>query len=259
MMTEPLQLALPFPRQPRYEAVDFIAAASNQAAVTWLARGDWPERRLAIWGQAGCGKTHLVHLWARQQGAAVLTGGMLSDLAQVPEYGALAVDDADMVPQEPILLHLLNTARDRGLAVLLSARLPPARWPVRLPDLSSRLRAMTAIEIQPADDDLLRALLVHALAERQLEVPRIVQDWLLRRLPRTQAALRDAVLRLDRESLASGKPISRSLAARVLDGGVLDGGVLDGRVLDAGETSCGDVDEVAVAPPTPCCQTPGFL
>ena len=259
MTTEPLQLALPFPRLARYEAVDFVTAASNQAAVTWLARGDWPERRLAIWGQAGCGKTHLVHLWAQQQGAVVLAGGMLSDLAPVPEHGALAVDDADSVPQEQILLHLLNTARDRGLAVLLSARTPPARWPVRLPDLSSRLRAMTAIEIQPADDDLLRAMLVHALAERQLEVPRIVQDWLLRRLPRTQAALRDAVLRLDRASLASGKPISRSLAARVLDAGVQDDGALDGRVLDAEETISCDEDEVGLTLPSPSCQTHGFL
>ena len=54
------------------------------------------------------------------------------------------------------------------------------------------------------------------LAERQLAVPQTVQEWLLLRLPRSPAALREAVARLDRTSLASGSAITRSLAARVL-------------------------------------------
>ncbi len=40
----------------------------------------------------------------------------------MPDSGALALDDADTVASEPLLLHLLNTARDRGLRVLLSGR-----------------------------------------------------------------------------------------------------------------------------------------
>ncbi len=211
-----LQLALPFPQPAGYEAMDFIAARSNEAALSWLARGDWPERRLAIWGQDGCGKTHLVHAWARRHDAVLLAGPMLHDLALVPEAGALALDDANAVAEDHALLHLLNTARDRGLWVLLSARLPPARWPVRLPDLSSRLRAMAAVEIHQPEDGLLHALLVRLLAERQLEVAPAVQAWLLRRLPRSPAALRQAVACLDREGLAFGKAITRPLAAHAL-------------------------------------------
>jgi chromosomal replication initiation ATPase DnaA len=50
--------------------------------------------------------------------------------------------------------------------VLLAARTPPAHWPVRLPDLASRLRATTAVEIAPPEDSLLRSLLARLLAER---------------------------------------------------------------------------------------------
>ena len=216
MAITPLQLALPFPRQAEYQAIDFIAARSNEAALAWLTRSDWPERRLAIWGQDGCGKTHLVHVWARRHDAVLLAGPMLNDLALVPKAGALALDDANMVAEDHVLLHLLNTARDRSLSVLLSARLPPAHWPVRLPDLSSRLRALSAVEIHQPEDDLLHALLVRMLAERQLEVAPAVQTWLLRRLPRSPAVLREAVACLDREGLAYGKPVTRLLAARAL-------------------------------------------
>lgn len=211
------QLVLPFAHQAAYDGRDFLPAASNRDAVAWLQRAtEWPERRLALAGPAGCGKSHLLHAWAERAGAVRLPGPLIHDLGEVPEAGALALDDADMVTSDVLLLHLLNTARDRGLFVLMSARAPPARWPVCLADLASRLRAITLVEIQPPDDDLLRALLVRLLADRQLAVPQAVQDWMLLRLPRSPNALREAVARLDRASLARGRAITRSLAAELL-------------------------------------------
>jgi chromosomal replication initiation ATPase DnaA len=54
-------------------------------------------------------------------------------------------------------------------------------------------------------------------ADRQLRIAETVQEWLLLRLPRSPAALCEAVARLDRASIACQQPITRSLAARVLD------------------------------------------
>ncbi len=68
---------------------------------------------------------------------------------------------------------------------------------MRLPDLASRFRAVTAVQILPPDDSLLRALLRRLLSDRQLRVDADVQDWLLLRLPRSAAALREAVARLE--------------------------------------------------------------
>lgn len=209
------QLALPFAHAPLY-AADFVQMPSNAAALAWLGRpADWPQRRLALWGAEGCGKTHMLHLWARRAGAVLLSGPALPRREPAPT-APLAVDDADAAPERP-LLHLLNGAAEARLPVLLAGRTPPARWPVQLPDLASRLRATAAVEIRPAEDELLRALLAHSLAERQLAVPEAVQAWLLTRLPRTQAAVREAAARLDRAALAAGRRIGRAVAARVLE------------------------------------------
>ncbi|MGA3401665.1 MAG: chromosomal replication initiator DnaA [Acetobacteraceae bacterium] len=211
------QLPLPFPHQPAYAAADFLAAPSNEAALTWLDRTpDWPDCRLALWGEPGCGKTHLLRLWAGRRGAAVLAGPDLLGFPAVPPAGGVALDDADAMAEEPALLHLLNAAREARLAVLLAARTPPARWPVRLPDLASRLRAVTAVEIMPPEESLLRALLLRLLADRQLAVRPDLQDWLLLRLPRSPAALREAVARLDQAALAAGGGVTRSIAAGVV-------------------------------------------
>jgi chromosomal replication initiation ATPase DnaA len=212
-MTHTRQLPLPFTHSPEYVVVDFQAAPSNAEALAWLDRtADWPQRQLALWGPGGSGKTHLLHLWSARVSAVLVPGPCLRFAA--PER-PLAIDDADAAPERP-LLHTLNAAAEAGLPVLLAGRDPPARWPVRLPDLASRLRAITAVQIHPADEELLRCLLARLLADRQMMVSEPVQHFLRLHLPRTPAAMREAVARLDRAALAVGGRATRAIAAQVV-------------------------------------------
>jgi len=212
-MTHARQLPLPFTHSPEYVVVDFQAAPSNAAALAWLDRAaDWPQGRLALWGPAGCGKTHLLHLWSARAGATLLSGPALR---LVPPEQPLAIDDADAAPEQT-LLHTLNAAAEARLPVLLAGRAAPARWPVRLPDLASRLRAITSAEIHPADDDLLRSLLARLVSDRQMTISRPVQNILRLRLPRSPAALREAIARLDRAALAAGGKVTPAMATEVI-------------------------------------------
>jgi chromosomal replication initiation ATPase DnaA len=210
------QLPLPIFRGPCFAEVDFCEAPSNADACIWLRRtADWPNHRLALWGEAGRGKTHLLHIWAARTGAARWTGASLTDVPDLPPAG-IALDDADASRDETALFHLLNAAGEAGVPILLAARMAPSRWPVRLPDLASRLRAIAAVEIGPPEETLLRALLVRQLAERQLRPPEAVQEWMLRWLPRSAAILREAVARLDAASLERRRNITVPFATDVL-------------------------------------------
>ncbi len=216
-MTAIRQLALPFVHAPRLTEAEFLPSAGTRAALAWLS-AEWPGQRLALWGAPGSGKTHLLHIWATRAGAALVSGAAIRSEAAsgaVCPPGPLAIDDADLA-SETGLLHLLNAAQEARHRVLLAARTPPARWPTALPDLASRLRAITAVPLGAADDAFLRTLLSHLLADRQLPVAAPVQDWLLAVLPRDPAALREAAARLDRAGLAAGRGITRALAARTL-------------------------------------------
>ena len=213
------QLALPLEHVPQWGAADFLEAPSNATAMAWLDRTrDWPDRRLALSGEAGVGKTHLLHVWTASNAARLLTSADLASetSACLPPDRPLAIDRADQAAPET-LLHVLNAAAEGGHPVLLAARLPPGQWPGALPDLASRLRAMLAVAIEPPEESLLRALLARLLAERQLAVPETVQEWMLTRLARTPAALREAALRFDRASLAAGSSPPRAIAARVVE------------------------------------------
>jgi len=101
---------------------------------------------------------------------------------------------------------------------VLAARAPAARWSVRLPDLASRARAIAAVQIGPAEDSLLDALLAKLLAERALMVAPEQQAWLRLRLPRAAGALREFAARLDRAALAHGlRRPPRWLLCRIAD------------------------------------------
>jgi len=218
-LTTTRQLPLPFVHAPRLTEADFLVSDSTRPALAWLARdAEWPGRRLALWGGPGSGKTHLLHIWATRAGASLIGGTMLRQAMRGDDWapGPLAIDDADLAPSEASLLHALNAAQEARHPVLLAARTPPARWTVRLPDLSSRLRATTAVWLGAADDAFLRTLLARLLSDRQLLVPGAVQDWMIAVLPREPAALREAAARLDRAGLAAGRSVTRAFAAETL-------------------------------------------
>lgn len=209
------QLALALPYVPALRAADFLPHAGARLALEMIGGGTpWPQGRLALWGGPGTGKTHLLHVWAGETGASLLAGPALQEPFW-PE-GPVAIDDADQVASEQALLHVLNAAAECGHRVLLTLTRPPARSRIQLADLASRLRATMAIEIGPQDDDMRAALLAKLLSERQLVVPLAVQRYILTRLPRTAASVRDAVGRLDDAALAAQSAISRALAADCL-------------------------------------------
>ena len=211
------QLPLPFPVDVLVAEGPFLADGSNAEALAFLQQPEaWPQGRLALYGPAASGKTHLLRVTAASREWPVLPGPTLRGLPELPPGAGLAVDDADCAAEERALLHLLNWCAEQGRPLLLSGRMPPARWPIRLPDLSSRLRGMTAIGIAPPSDELLASLLRRHFLGRQVRVEAATQEWLLLRLPRTAAAMAEAAARLDRAALATGGGVTRSLARSVL-------------------------------------------
>ena len=216
MARTPDQLPLPLPTGRSDRGADLVRDVSNAGALDWLDQPEsWPLGRLALHGGAGTGKSHMLAALAARRGWRRLSGPRLTEAEALAPGAPTALDDADAAP-EHALFHLINRAAEDRAPLVLASRDPPARWPVRLPDLASRLRATLAIGIGAPSGALLAALLAKHLADRQLRVAPEVQAYLLARLPREAAAVAAAVETLDAAALAGQVPITRPFARAIL-------------------------------------------
>lgn len=216
-MTGPRQIPIPFEHRPALERDDYLVTPANAEAVAWIDRWpDWPGPLLAVWGPEGCGKSHLAQVFLARTGGRLLS---IPDAGVVTTGGAYVLEDLDRAPSldEEALFHLFNALKSAEGRILVTARTAPARWPIGLADLASRLKGSPAVEITAPDDALLAALLVKHFADRQLRVDAEVVTYMVPRMDRTFQAAADLVAAVDAEALARKRAVTVPLVRKVLE------------------------------------------
>lgn len=218
------QIPFDFAPRPALGKDDFLVAPSNAEAVQWVDRWpDWPQVALVIAGPEGAGKTHLAHVFRRVSGAPAVTARDLRERGAdgvLDGHAALVLEDMEGILAQGLeeeVLHLYNLAREHDAKLLMTAESAPARWNVALKDLSSRLNTAQVAEIRPPDDALLTALIVKQFADRQLRVEQDVLTYMLARMDRSFAGVRDLVRAIDETALAQKRAITVPLVRRVLE------------------------------------------
>tara|TARA_R110002020_G_scaffold189446_11_gene388581 strand:+ start:24927 stop:25631 length:705 start_codon:yes stop_codon:yes gene_type:complete len=213
------QLPLEFDHESASGRDDLIVSDRLSAAVGIVDRWpDWPSPVVILAGPTGSGKSHLAGIWAERVGARVVNierpDPMVLEMAAL---GPVLIEDIDRSAfDETALFHLINAVREHESALLITTRLWPAGWNVTLPDLVSRLKAATVVEIAEPDEELLAQILVKLFADRQVAVDNRIILWLVARMERSLAAARAIVTRIDQLALARGSKITRALAAEVM-------------------------------------------
>ena len=217
-MGKPEQLPLEFRHEAASGRDDLVISDPVSAAASIVDRWpDWPSPVVIITGPEGSGKSHLAEVWLRKSGAVRVQAIRDSDAVTRAGEGPVLVEDADRDGfDEAELFHLINAVRSAGTSLLITARSWPMAWGVTLPDLASRLKAATTVEIGPPDDLLLSQILMKLFADRQLLPDDKVIAYIVARMERSLAAAQAIVARLDRLALARGTRINRALAAEVL-------------------------------------------
>ncbi|WP_174297897.1 HdaA/DnaA family protein [Sphingomonas bacterium] len=191
------QLALPFvwPAGPGEDA--FLVTASNARAVAMLDdHRRWPVRAALLVGPRKSGRSLLARIFAAK------TGGMV-------------IDDAEE-HAEPDLFHAWNRAQVEDRPMLIVADAAPPAWPVRLPDLRSRLGASPIATIAGPDDALVRALLEREFLRRGLDARAELVDWLASRIERTHLSVLRVVDLLEREASGARRRLSVPFARATL-------------------------------------------
>ena len=214
------QMSLRLPHESAMGREDFLRGPTNEAAFDMIEHWpNWPSLWLLLAGPVGAGKSHLARIWQEKSHARIISLGELNaaDPTRLVSAGAVVVEDADGAERnDTALFHLLNAAREAGGYVLITARSWPESWGVELPDLLSRLRLTTPVEIFEPDDELLRSVLVKLFADRQLTPDPNVIEFIVLRMERSIAAALRVVDAIDREALARRRQITRPFVSGIM-------------------------------------------
>jgi chromosomal replication initiation ATPase DnaA len=217
--TKPEQLPLTFAHEPASGRDDLVISDPVSAAASIVDRWpDWPSPVVILVGPPGSGKSHLADVWRKKSDAGSISPPAGSDAVLKAGEGPVLFEDADRAGfDETTLFHVINAVRANRTSLLITSRTWPASWNVSLPDLTSRLKAATVVEIGPPDDAALTQILFKLFADRQILVDDRLIAYIVSRMERSLAAAQAIVERLDHLALAQGVKISRALAAKVLN------------------------------------------
>lgn len=230
MNTPQLPLGLRLPVHRGLARFEPGASPDNQAALDAAYRagdGGFPAS-FGLVGPAAVGKTHLLmgicqvphprptqYLSFARLGAAAATA-----LVGVDGHSIVALDDLDALAgqrdAEIALFDLYNRVRAADGVIVYAARRPPAQLPLELPDLVSRLSALSLFALRPLVEDERRVLLGREAGARGIELSDDVIDFLFRRHPRDFGAMLATLDAIDRESLAAQRRVTVPFVKRLM-------------------------------------------
>lgn len=216
------QLTFDLPLQVSLGQEDYFVSDSNAAVWGALERWEtWPKGKFLILGPEGSGKSHLAQIWAARVGAHVVRPGDLTEAMLTDDSAAAwAIEDlhlAQTARHETLLFHLHNAAEAASKPLLMTGRGRARDWDFHLNDWQSRVLGTAAVLLEPPDDGLLQAVLLKQFADRQIAAPPTLVHWLIPRMERSFGAVTRMVAALDARSMAEGKPVSRKMAAALLE------------------------------------------
>ena len=187
---------------------------------------------LYLAGESGSGCTHLLKASCQQLNQAGLLTAYLSlahGIGQIESISAsvgrlnlIVLDGLEKIcnvyEYERSVFNLFNQIYDQGCSLIVSAHQPPRQLAIGIPDLYTRLASCLLLHIKPLTGDDLIQFVKHLFNLRQIDIEPTIIDYILTRYSRNCDYLRQAVHRIEQESLRLHKPITRLFVRSCLEG-----------------------------------------
>ena len=195
---------------------NFVAGgnAETVAALTeWLA-GGLSEPSFCLYGESGCGRSHLL----QASGFDCVDAGMNPSLKGLTEAIQLAVDNVEALNAEGqiALFNHFNRLKMTGGRLLTAAMQPPAHLALR-EDLRTRLGSGLIYRLQPLSDTEKAEAIAAQARERALKLSPEAINYLLRHAARDMRTLSMLVVALDQYTLEQKRAVTLPLLRELLN------------------------------------------
>ena len=213
------QKIIKFNYDQNFKKDDFYISSSNQHIFKII--NDWPKWEknfLNINGDNYSGKTHLINIFLKRfKGIKFEASSFNNDnLKEIKVHQNIILENLTKDIDEKLIYTLLNIIDQDNKYLIVTSNIPIVEINFDLSDLKSRTNNFLLQSIKKPDDDLLFALILKNLSDRQISLEKKLINYILKRIDRSYGKIFDFIYKIDKMSLKKKKSIDLKIIKEAL-------------------------------------------
>ena len=214
------QRIIKFNYKKNLEKDDFYVSESNKHILKQIDNWPkWEKNFLNINGENYSGKTHLVNIFLKKFKGIKFEADLLTDenLRKVKMYQNIVLENLNENVNEKLIYTLLNIIDQENKYLIITSVKPIVDIEFSLKDLKSRTKNFLLQSIKKPDDELVFALILKNLSDRQIFLEKKLIDFIMKRIDRSYGKIFDFIYKIDEISLKNKKSIDLKMIKNALE------------------------------------------
>ena len=213
------QLLLKFDLKQNYKDEDFYVSKSNFYAFNLINRWPkWEKKFLNIYGEKFSGKTHLTNIFLKKFKGIMIQAKNFkdADLKELKIHENIILDNFEQNVNERLIYSLFNIIDQDNKFLIINSLIPINEMNFKLEDLKSRTKNCLVANIGKPDDELMFALILKNLSDRQINIDTKLIDFIIKRIDRSYGNIFEFIYKIDEISLKKKKSIDFKIIKEAL-------------------------------------------
>ncbi len=213
------QTIISFNYDKNFKNEDFYITKSNNHVFEFL--NNWPKWEknfINIIGEELSGKTHLINIFLQKNKGIKINANDLKDddLKKIKIYENIVIENLTPHIDEKLLYSLLNIIEQDNKYIIVTSINSIVNLNFNLKDLNSRAKSFILLNIEKPDDELIFAIILKNLSDRQITLEKKFIDYIIKRIERSYRKIYDFIYKIDELSLKKKKSIDFKIIKEVL-------------------------------------------
>ena len=213
------QLILKFDHEQNFNDEDYYVSKSNKHLLKLLnSWPKWEKNFINLIGERFSGKTHLINIFLKKFKGIKIDAKQIDDkfLSKIKIYENIIIENLNNKVNESLFYTLLNIIDQDNKYLIVTSLTPIVEINFSLNDLNSRSKNFLLANIEKPDDDLIFAIILKNLSDRQILIEKKLLEFIIKRIDRSYSKIFDFIYKIDEVSLKRKKPIDFKIIKEVL-------------------------------------------
>ena len=198
---------------------DFYVSKSNKHIFDLLIKWPkWEKNFLNISGEKFSGKSHLINIFLKKFNGIKLESSMLNNdhLSEIKVHQNIVLENLNKEIKEDLFFTLCNIIEQDNKYLIVTSNQPIVDVDFNLIDLKSRSKNFLLQNIEKPDDELIFALILKNLSDRQISLDKKLIHYIIKRIDRSYGKIIDFIYKIDEVSLKKKRSIDFKIIKEVL-------------------------------------------